>query len=133
MEKVAIQLKKLIGTTDLIVSSPYVRARQTAEILREVFPSRSIMEAPELVPHGPPQALVRWFQAHGRDCKSVIAVGHEPQLSLFASWILAGATDSIVDFKKSGVACFEVGSAADLGPSSVELKWLVQPRHWVDD
>lgn len=132
MQKVAVRLRDLIGGTDLIVSSPYVRARQTAEILSQFFFETKVIEAAELVPQGPPAAFVRWLKAHGRDHQSVMAVGHEPQLSVFASYLLSGQNESILELKKSGVACLEVESFGDLGPASAELKWLLPPKIWAE-
>lgn len=128
MQKVALRLRDLIGEVDLIVSSPYVRARQTAEILSQIFFETKVVEAPELVPHSPPQAFVRWIKAHARDCRAVFIVGHEPQLSLFGSYLLSGVQESLFEMKKSGVACFETIGADELGPSSAELKWLLPPK-----
>lgn len=133
MQKMAIRLRDLIGGTELIVSSPYVRAKQTAEILSQIFFETEMTEAAELVPHSPPQAFVRWLQAHGRDHTSMIVVGHEPQLSLFASYLLAGSNESLIDLKKSGIACLDAGDTEALGPACAELKWLVQPKLWVGD
>lgn len=133
MQKVAIRLQDLIGPVDLIVSSPYLRARQTAEILSQIFFETKVIEAPELVPHSPPQAFVRWLKAHGREHKSMMVVGHEPALSLLASHLLAGANESILELKKSGVACLETPDAEELGPSTAELRWLVQPKLWTSE
>lgn len=130
MQKVALNLRELIGDADQIVSSPYVRARQSAEIIAQIFFDTEVVEAPELVPHGPPQALVRWLKAHARECKSLILVGHEPQLSLFASYLLAGIEESILELKKSAVLCLEAGPVADLGPACAELRWLIPPKIW---
>ncbi|MBX2988921.1 MAG: phosphohistidine phosphatase SixA [Bdellovibrionaceae bacterium] len=132
MQKVAIRLRDQVGDVDLIVTSPYLRARQTAEILSQMFFETKIIEAPELVPHGPPQAFVRWMKAHARDLQSVAVVGHEPQLSLLASYLLAGAEESLIAMKKSGIACLETVDVEELGPSTAELSWLVPPKIWTD-
>lgn len=128
MQKVAIRLRDLIGDVDQIVSSPYVRARQTAEILSQIFFETKVVEAVELVPHSPAQAFVRWLQAHGRNHKALLIVGHEPQLSMFASYLLAKSPESFLEIKKSGVACLEVGLAGDISPGCAQLRWLVPPR-----
>lgn len=132
MQKVSLKLRDLIGDVDLIVSSPYVRALQTAEILAQIFFDTKVVDAPELVPHSPPQALIRWLKAHARDVKCLILVGHEPQLSLFASYLLSGATESLMEMKKSAVLCLETGPVAEMGPSCAELRWLVPPKIWAD-
>lgn len=133
MQKVAIRLRDLIGDVDLIVSSPYVRARQTADVLSQMFFETEIVEAPELVPHSPPQAFVRWLKAHGRELKSVVIVGHEPQMTLLMSFLIAGADESILELKKSGAALIETGPVHELGPACGELRWLIPPKILSDE
>lgn len=133
MQKVAIRLRDLIEEVDLIVTSPYIRARQTADILLETFPRTRVMEAPELVPQSPPQAFLRWLKAHARDRRAVMAVGHEPQLSVFASYLLCGKSESLLELKKSGALCLEVDESEEgLEAFAAELQWLLPPRIWVD-
>lgn len=130
MQKVALGLRELIGGADLIVSSPFVRARQTAEILSQFFFDTKVVEAAELVPQSPPAAFLRWLKAHGRESHALMAVGHEPQLSVFASYLLTGQGEPVLSLKKSGVLCLEVESFDELAPGSAELKWLVPPKIW---
>lgn len=130
LQKVAIRLRDLIDGVDLIVTSPYVRARQTAETLSQIFFETKVVQASELVPHGPPQALIRWLKAHAKGLKSVMLVGHEPQLSVFASYLLTGKTDSVLEMKKSGVACFSLPDPEEMDEAQAELKWLVPPKIW---
>ncbi|PIS10410.1 MAG: phosphohistidine phosphatase [Bdellovibrio sp. CG10_big_fil_rev_8_21_14_0_10_47_8] len=113
---------------DLLVSSPYLRALQTAEILARIYGVKTIHRCPELVPAAPPQAFAQWLAAYAKTARSVIAVGHEPQLPVFASWILAGTTDSFVDIKKSGVLCLEVETFEKVGPRSGQMRCLLQPK-----
>ncbi|MCX7978445.1 MAG: histidine phosphatase family protein [Bdellovibrionaceae bacterium] len=132
MEEVCKELFRLIPEVKLIVTSPFVRARQTAEIVQKTFKGSQILEAAELVPHAPPTAFLRWLVAHGRNHDRIFAVGHEPQLSIFASYLLTGTQESFLDLKKSGVLILEVESFVDLKPGNVELKALIPPRVWVD-
>lgn len=132
MQKVVIRLKPLVERVDLIVSSPFVRARQTADIWAEAFPKVPRVQAPELVPQSPPQAFIRWLKAHGRDVSTVMVVGHEPQLSLLGSYLIAGVDHSILEMKKSGVALLSTAGAEELGAASAELRWLLPPKVWVD-
>lgn len=130
MQRTAMRLQDLIGNVDLIVTSPYVRARQTAEILAQIFYETPVKEAVELVPHAPALGFVRWMQAHGRDVQSLAVVGHEPQLSLFASFLLSGQNEALIELKKAGIACLETGLAEEVGPSTAQLKWLISPKLW---
>ncbi|MBK7960284.1 MAG: phosphohistidine phosphatase SixA [Bdellovibrionales bacterium] len=128
MQKIAVELKDWVPKIDLIVSSPYTRAKQTAEIVARVFNRDYIKEASELVPHSPPNMFLQWLKAHGRSHQTIIAVGHEPQMSALASYLMTGKTESVLMLKKSGLACLQFGSWADLEPGVAELVWLIQPR-----
>ncbi len=127
--KMAKAIKKMELSIDMIVSSPFVRAKETAEILFEVCKSEAIHECTELVPSAPPMAFAQWLKNSAKRATCVLAVGHEPQLSIFASWAIAGTTTSIIDLKKSGMICLEIESFDDLSARSAILKWVLQPKN----
>lgn len=126
--KMARFLKDKIPQLDVLATSPLRRALQTAEILSEQLKFEKVLEVSELVPEAPPQAFARWLQTSVPHATSVLVVGHEPQLSVFASWSLSGQMDSFIDLKKSGVICLEVESFDSMGPHSAELKWVLSPK-----
>jgi phosphohistidine phosphatase len=128
MQKISLELKTWVSGVDLIVSSPYLRAKQTAEIVAHVFNRGQIKEASELVPQSPPNMFLQWLKAHGKSHSTIVAVGHEPQMSLLASYLMTGKAESILMLKKSGLACLEFSSWSDLEPGFAELVWLIQPR-----
>ncbi|PWU17347.1 MAG: phosphohistidine phosphatase [Bdellovibrio sp.] len=113
---------------DVLVSSPLLRAKQTAAVLREVIPFPQSMECAELVPGSPPEAFARWLSSAVPRATSVLAVGHEPQLSTFASWALAGCVETFIDLKKSGALGLELESFDTVASQTAELKWLLPPR-----
>lgn len=132
MQKVALRLREMIDPVDRIVTSPYVRARQTAEILSQFFFETPVREAAELVPHGPPPAFVNWLKAHAQEDQVVLVVGHEPQISSLATYLLTGKQESIVEMKKSAVLSLEIRDPEALGPGCAIMNWLVPPKMWVD-
>jgi phosphohistidine phosphatase len=132
IQKVAMKLRDWVGDIDLIVSSPFVRARQTAELTSQIFIDTKVVEAAELVPSSPPQAFKRWLQSHGDQHKRVIAVGHEPQLSVLATFLMTGQLESVLEIKKGGILCLEMQSFKNTTAGSAKLLWLIQPRHIVD-
>ncbi len=132
MQKIAMKLRDQIPAVDLIVTSPYVRAKQTAEILSQIFFDTPIVEASELVPQAPPEALLKWLRAHAKDAKDVIVVGHDPQLCTFASYLLAAKEESFIEIKKSAVVCIKVASFGQMQAGSGILRWAVPPKLWVD-
>ena len=127
LKKVLDEMTQSLSSVDLIVTSPYVRAKQSAQIVQEKIRAK-IVEAAELVPHSPPQAFVKWIKSQGADKKTIVAVGHEPQLSLLISYLLAGKNQSFVELKKSGMASLEISSAEDIETQPARLNWLVSPK-----
>ncbi len=127
-ERMAKVLKSMDLKLDLLVTSPLVRAMQTAEILFPIVKARAISECAELVPSAPPQAFAQWLRVHSKNSTCVMAVGHEPQLSVFASWVLAGGINSFVELKKSGVLCLEIESFEEISASSAVLEWVLPPK-----
>lgn len=128
MLKMARHLRLWFDDVDLIVSSPYIRALQTAEILSRSF-RRKITEASELVPHSSPELFVRWLKSLKEDPQRVVIVGHEPQLSLFATYLLVGSQmHPLFQLKKSGALCLGLKSLHDIAPASAELLWLIPPK-----
>lgn len=128
MQKIAMQLRDWIQDVDLIVSSPYTRAKQTADIVSQIFMDKKIVEASELVPQSPPNMFLKWLKAHGKNNRKIIIVGHEPQLSAFASYLMTGKEESIFVLKKSGIACLHVDSWTELSSDTAHMLWLLQPK-----
>ncbi len=114
----------------MVVSSPFVRALETAEIICETYKIKTIHQCPELIPSAPPHAFLMWLKNEAKGNSRIITVGHEPQLGLFASWILAGTTLPFIEIKKSGIAAIELENFEELGPKSAHLKWLIGPKNF---
>lgn len=125
-EQVASGLRKLAPGVALLLSSPLVRAIQTAEILvaRAKWPTHEVLH--ELEPHCPPNETLHALSA--LTPPGVVAlVGHEPMLGKLAAYLLAGPQGKpLFEFKKGGVACLESGHG--LRPGAFRLLWLATPR-----
>ena len=132
-QKVAMQMRDWVGDDiDVIVSSPFTRARQTAEIFSQIFMDLKVLEAPELVPNAPPAAFLKWLKAHAKNYRRVLAVGHEPHLSVFASYMLCGKEESLLEVKKGAVVGLELESF-NLGlAAKARLQYLLPPKFIVD-
>lgn len=111
---------------DEVWTSPYVRARQTAELLCSGLDlSRPPRLMPELEPEGEAERLLPALELQA-DREAIALVGHEPALGELAGLILTGHRRSIVAFKKGGSCCIEVrrfGNQLD-----ANLKWLMTPK-----
>jgi len=109
----------------LILSSPLVRAVQTAEIAAEDLGYKGkIVRVECLAPEGSPPEV--WQEIRSRhDEKSVVLAGHEPLFSSIVAYLL-GATRSMVDFRKAGLVRIDVhGFGAT--PAGV-LQWMLIPK-----
>jgi phosphohistidine phosphatase len=92
---------------DAVLTSPWLRAVQTAEIFCEVigFSSKKIIRSDALKGTSTPADLLR--ELSKMKAKEVICVGHEPHLHLVIGQILRTSA-KITDLKKAGVACLEL-------------------------
>ena len=125
MRQIAKGLRNLGIEFELILSSPYVRARETAEILADVFKmKKKIAFSDNLIPMGNPELLITEVNEK-YSVDSMAVVGHEPHLSGLVG--LLGAENGKIDvtLKKGGV-CYL--SADDLHHEHrATLEWLLTP------
>ncbi len=107
---------------EAIVSSPYVRAVQTAEIVARALglSSERLVLDSRLEP-GFDLARLRSLAGLFPDCGSMLLVGHEPGLSGAIGELIGGGR---IDMKKGALACVAVENAAK---SRGELLWLLPP------
>ena len=125
--RLAQRLQALSIRWKLIQTSPFVRARETAAILREAGLAPKAEPAAELAPAG---ELTEWlpFLTQWRDAKNgdLAAVGHFPNLAHWAESLAFGEARGRVVLKAAGVIALEVPqSGALLG--NCELFWLSSP------
>jgi phosphohistidine phosphatase len=118
-------LKQLVPSADLLVSSPYVRAVETADIVATEYERTPREQTNTIEPEKSPAEFADWLKAAG-DYDVVIAVGHEPHLSTLATWLMVGSEDSRIDMKKGGAALL----LFDKRPkkSAGTLRWLMGPK-----
>ena len=112
---------------DIILSSPYLRARQTAEIVAEAFKARKKLEfSDSLAPGGSPKKLMEFLDRLKPAPESVMLVGHEPYLSGLVSLLVSGDASFPVVMKKGGL-CKLVIESLESGRCA-ELEWLLTPK-----
>ena len=124
MKEMAKALRQLVDGVDIIGTSPYVRARQTADILQKYFKRAGLFEMQELTPQTSPLKTLRAIQKIGR-AEMVILVGHEPHLGRFLSFVLTGSTRNLFDIKKGGAALIEFSGRIE--KKQAKLKCFLQP------
>lgn len=105
MKKLARKYFSAIGKVDLILTSPYVRAQQTADILHQEFSKADLKQSQWLIPTNDPSKCIANLQRQIRSCKRVILVGHQPHLGDLISVLLTGDKGLSIDLKKGSLTC----------------------------
>ncbi|MEH2049158.1 phosphohistidine phosphatase SixA [Nostoc sp.] len=129
-EKVAQKLVKLGLSFDLILTSPLVRARQTAEILIAEKLSSQLEESSHLAPDGQISSwLEDWLEPKNYSQNTQLAlVGHEPNLSNWAEILLWGEAKASLVLKKAGMIGIKLPeTGSPLGRS--QMFWLTPPKY----
>jgi phosphohistidine phosphatase len=118
-------LRRLVPSVDVVLSSSFARAWQTAELLQEVagWPEPTRCAELEI---GRTPASAAAVVADRRE-ESVAVVGHEPHLSRLASLLCTGSEDELrLELKKGAVAFLAFDGTA--APGTASLRWTVPPR-----
>jgi phosphohistidine phosphatase len=127
MRAIAKGMRRLGLEFDLILSSPYLRARQTAEIAAAELRAKKRLKLSEhLAATGKPSALISELSASHRSCKSVLLVGHEPYLSQLISALLSGKPHLAIEMKKGGLCKLTVESLRY--GACARLEWLLTAK-----
>ena len=118
-------LKEVAPRLERIISSPLIRARQTAEILRDaVAPDLELVIEPHLEPGGDFGATAKALLAYSEE--TIAVVGHEPHVSGFTAYLLSGPDQHASLLFKKGAAAL-VTFPGRLQPGAGTLQWLMQP------
>lgn len=126
MRQIAKGMRTLGLEFDLILSSPYIRARETAEILADIFKmKKKVAFSENLIPLGNPELLIPELNEK-YSVDSIALVGHEPHLSALISMLTTENITLDITLKKGGV-CYL--SADDLHHDNhrATLEWLLTP------
>lgn len=109
---------------ELVLTSPWLRAAQTAEILVHGLGVAAAVRCPPLA--GDPDRAALDAMVGPRKGKAMVAlVGHSPWLEELAALLLTGTTNGmLVDFPKSGV----LGVEADRVSAKGALRFFLRPK-----
>jgi phosphohistidine phosphatase len=92
---------------DIIVASPYVRARETADIIGRISGyDRGILQDERLLPSSRPEPIGDVVGEHA-DAGSLLIVGHLPVLSEFIGW-LCGAPSLAIDIRPASMTAVSI-------------------------
>ena len=126
LRHVAAAFRKLELNFDLVLSSPLVRARQTAEIVAaELKLQKRLVFADELKPGGDAIKLVQKITGLKKAPENVLLVGHEPDFSELISLFVTGHTGDDFALKKGGLAKLEIQKLR--AGKCATLAWLLTP------
>jgi phosphohistidine phosphatase len=127
MRKAAKGVLRLGIPFDCLLTSPLLRARQTAEIVARTLGIQDrLEEISALAPESTVEHLLFGLNRY-QDREHLLLVGHEPLLSSFTVYLLGGQKpiQLAVDFKKGCLCCIET----DLSPGNpARLQWLLTPK-----
>lgn len=115
---------------DVILSSPFARAKQTAEIVADVFDAHKSLEFTDtLAVGGDPEELIKLIGKKYDAVERVLLVGHEPYMSSLISLSLAGDQSVSVTMKKGGLCKLSV-DVLRYGQCAT-LEWLLAPSQMI--
>jgi phosphohistidine phosphatase len=126
LARIARGLHRLKIAPDAILSSPLVRARQTAEIVAPAL-GREVGIVDRLASGADWEDFLNLL-AQWNTASSLMLVGHEPDFSRAAA-LLVGAPEGSIVLKKAGLIRIDLQEAPWAGRG--HLRWVLTPRHLV--
>jgi phosphohistidine phosphatase len=126
MARNAEGLREIVPEISELVTSPLVRAVETAEIVAHAYGIEIDATTDALSPDAPFEKLVEWIGERAK--REVVAVvGHEPHLSGLATWLMSGMKDPRIELKKGGACLLTFRGAPKAGTGTLE--WSLHPKH----
>src|ERR1700674_2654146 len=124
LRKEARGLVRLGVTFDVVLTSPLVRARQTADVVAGAFSTRpAIVVMDSLAPDGSSQAILSDLEKHARRTR-IALVGHEPGIGELAARLVGSRRPFA--FKKGSICRIDVKRFPPAGPGM--LRWFITPK-----
>jgi phosphohistidine phosphatase len=124
MRKGARGLARIGVAIEVILTSPLVRARQTAEIVAaEIEPRPSLVNIDSLAPDGSYAAVIADLEKHARKTR-IALVGHEPMIGELVARLIGSRHP--IEFKKGSICRIDVEDLPPAGPG--DLRWMLTPK-----
>jgi phosphohistidine phosphatase len=125
--KAAKGLKDLGCVPTRILTSPYVRAKETAAIVAEVLgvAEAKVTITDALLPEAAPYAMFHALYAFHSSDEEILCVGHAPNVDKVIAVALTGERAPVTSLKKAGAAMLLV---EDLPRTRGQLVWLLPPK-----
>ena len=121
MQRAARGMRALELRFDTIISSPYLRACQTAQIVAKTYKIKNykIHLTNHMLPPASIKELLREVTAHFPQSQHILFVGHEPHLTELVSSLLKSKDALPINFKK-GALC-----SLTLTQNNAALNWIL--------
>jgi phosphohistidine phosphatase len=123
--KTARAFGKLGHKLDLILTSPLVRAVQTAEILAAATDPDEVAVLEELDPRFDVDAVRTAIATRAGNARSIAVVGHEPQLSSVLA-ALSGVSQTDINLKKGAIVRLDASTLTD--GQAADPRWWLNPK-----
>jgi phosphohistidine phosphatase len=117
-------LQRMIPKIEIIATSPYRRAEQTAEIVHRQYPNAALQTLPSLAPGRGPKAVTNWLREQD-PLSNVALVGHEPDLSRLIAHLTAGSSRPFTALAKGGLCVLDTDGRPEGGGAVMQA--LVPP------
>jgi phosphohistidine phosphatase len=117
-------LKRMNVRPDQVISSPWRRAVETAQICADVLglDPDDLERRDDLLPEADPRSIVDHLRTLDTDCS--IVVGHAPHVDRLVATLLGADDRTMSSLKKSGAASIVLATA----DSDAWLEWLLTPK-----
>ena len=119
----ALSLRSHGWIPDVIVSSPYLRARDTAGCVMKEFGLAGVQLSEHLVPGSDQRNILK--ELNSADGNAVLLVGHEPHISAFLSLLITGSRNLQIAVPTGTLAVIEIERPMVVGKGY--LRALVPP------
>ena len=120
-------LRHIVDTIDVIASSPYIRAVQTAEILSKKLTKKhpiDVEQVDALSSGTDPETMTSWLATQD-PAATVMLVGHEPDFSNLMAYLTTNDYGSYAKFSKAGVCLIDCPTTPAMAKG--RLLWLLTP------
>ena len=124
----AMAWRRLKLRPEVIITSPLVRAIQTAEMARDALDVKSKPQEDDRLSPGATWAAMGQAMADHHEAARVMFVGHNPDFESAVELLSGGAS---VRLRPGGIACLEFPGVPE--PGQGEIAWLLDPDLYLDE
>lgn len=125
MKQYVSTVKKFVDDIDYLVSSPLLRAVQTADIVYQTY-SKAKREVLPSLADGQLALTLKYLQENAARNTLVALVGHEPTLGELGTLLLTGQAATWMPMKKGGMCLLNFEDKIEVGQAT--LRWLLMPK-----